>query len=250
MEAKHGSKVISVEDFEVLLALYKTEVPAKLDDLEAERLHEIPTRLSKRKASDAHLTKPELQTLMEWKLPSLRKLVASNSDEAVAETSRSAFALYAEDGEAWEAAISMLAKGLRGVGPATASLLLNVYDGARVPFFSDELFRWVMYEEGRGKGWDRPIKYTAGEYRQLFSAVESVRGRLNGQQEGREVTALEVEMVAYVLGRKKAGQEALANGKRAEGKGGAGRADGADRMEQEEEEEPKTRRASKRRKLA
>lgn len=142
--------------------------------------------------------------------PTLRKLIASNSDETVEETSRSAFALYAENTEAWEAAVSMLAKGLRGVGPATASLLLNVYDDIKVPFFSDELFRWTMYEEGKGKGWDRAIKYTIVEYREMFSRVMGLRLRLNEEQEGREVKSSEVEMVAYVLGRKKIGEESTA----------------------------------------
>lgn len=101
----------------------------------------------------------------------------------------------------------MLAKGLRGVGPATASLLLGVYDDVKIPFFSDELFRWVMYEEGKGRGWDRSIKYTIVEYRQMFSRVKELRQRLNEEQQGREVKSLEVEMVAYVLGRRKIGRE-------------------------------------------
>lgn len=66
MEESNHITAISIKDFDALLEDYKTEVPSKLEDLEAERMERIPTSLSKRE--DAHLTKKELQGLMEWKL--------------------------------------------------------------------------------------------------------------------------------------------------------------------------------------
>lgn len=147
--------------------------------------------------------------------PSLTKLVASNSEASVQESTKAAFALYndAKDDNdddsggssssgAWDASVGRLAKDLRGIGPATASLLLSVFDSERVPFFSDELFRWAMFEGdgGKGKEWDRKIKYSIGEYRQLVPLVQGLRERMEAE-EGEKVTALEAEMVAYVLGR-------------------------------------------------
>lgn len=95
----------------------------------------------------------------------------------------------------------MLAKDLRGIGPATASLLMSVYDSENAPFFSDELFQWMMFEDGKGKGWDRKIKYSIAEYKQMVPLVGAFRERL--EQAGGKATALEAEMVAYVLGRRK-----------------------------------------------
>jgi hypothetical protein len=84
---------------------------------------------------------------------------------------------------------------LKGIGPATASLLLSVASPDTIPFFSDEVFRWCMWDEpGSPSGWQRKIKYNVKEYEILVSKVEEVRKRLG-------VRALDVERVAWVLGR-------------------------------------------------
>ena len=105
---------------------------------------------------------------------------------------------------------------LRGVGPATATLILNCYDQTNVPFFSDELYRWVMWrapptpQSGvrpppRGLpvagtwGWAREIRYTVGDYLEIYPKVLELRRRLS-EESGQVVRALDVEMVAYVLG--------------------------------------------------
>lgn len=118
-------------------------------------------------------------------------------------------------------ATKQVTQKLSGVGPATASLFLSVMDMQRVPFFSDELFRWVMWnksssssssssakstdgKEGNGKGkagkteatesgWRRKIKYDMKEYAQLLERVAEIRERLG-------VSAVEVEKCAWVLG--------------------------------------------------
>ena len=139
--------------------------------------------------------------------PSLRKLVGSNSAEAVKETTRVAYALYAEDSDEWLVAVVKFAT-LRGIGPATASLLLSMYDPDTVPFFSDELFRWAKFSEGTGQGWDRKMTYSIKEYCEMYGIVQNLRKRLGETDEvgGRsKVTALNVEKVAYVLGRMRDG---------------------------------------------
>ena len=45
---------------------------------------------------------------------------------------------------------------LRGVGPATASLVLSVAFPMDVPFFGDEVFEWLCGGEGPEK---RKLKY-------------------------------------------------------------------------------------------
>ncbi|KAK8210329.1 hypothetical protein M8818_003497 [Zalaria obscura] len=209
MDPSHHPNVIDASSFDALLDAYPSTVSSKLDELEKARLETIPAALEQRKSSDAYLEKSEVQTLVDWKLshgtfrPSLKKLVASNSEEAVETTTKAAYGLYAEDKANHGKALKELAT-LRGIGPATASLLLSVYDPATIPFFSDELYRWIAWDseaKGKGKGWERKIGYTAKEYEALYGGVEKLRESL--EKNGRVTTALECEKVAYVLGRNK-----------------------------------------------
>ncbi|KAL9113978.1 MAG: hypothetical protein Q9187_007551, partial [Circinaria calcarea] len=103
------------------------------------------------------------------------------------------FAIYEADKSSYATALKELAK-LKGIGPATASLLLSVYDEENVPFFSDELFRWVCWDEQAG--WKRKIKYDMKEYGMLWEGVERLREKL-----GSKVKAVDLEKVAYVCGR-------------------------------------------------
>lgn len=126
----------------------------------------------------------------------LKGLIQQNPDDVVQETTRQAFAIYrAEDRATHKASVEAMT-ALRGVGPATASLLLATYAPTVVPFFSDELFRWAFFEPGKEKGWDRKIKYTLKEYRDLMDRVAGFRARI-----GAHVGCLDVEKVAYVLGK-------------------------------------------------
>jgi hypothetical protein len=60
---------ISKDDFEHILAQYPKTVPPKLADLEEQRLSTIPAKLKEREAKgNAHLTKIQLATLVDWKL--------------------------------------------------------------------------------------------------------------------------------------------------------------------------------------
>lgn len=112
-------------------------------------------------------------------------LVASNSPETAKETVQEALAVYKETGDV-DQTVQVLTK-LKGIGPATASLLLTVHDPTHVVFFSDEAFYWLCCE-----GKKLPIKYNAKEYRQLRLNAEELAGRLG-------VSATDIEKVSYVL---------------------------------------------------
>ncbi|OCT51652.1 ADA HAT complex component 1 [Cladophialophora carrionii] len=75
---------------------------------------------------------------------------------------------------------------LTGIGPATGTLILSVFNPELVPFFQDEMFAWFFPDAGK-------LKYSSKEYQLLFEAVTPVLTRLH-------VKAVELEQVAYVLG--------------------------------------------------
>lgn len=144
----------------------------------------------------------------------MKGLLQQNPDETVESTTKEGFEAYSGNSESVKTSLNILTK-LRGIGPATASLLLSVYDPETAPFFSDELFRWSFHEAGKGKGWDRDIKYNVKEYLQLFEKVQELRQRFRSEHQ-RDIAAAEIEKVAYVLG--KQGDEAIVNNvKQAEG---------------------------------
>lgn len=109
------------------------------------------------------------------------------------------FSIFDGTGASAKTSLNSLTQ-LKGVGPATASLLLSVRYPDTAPFFSDELFRWCFYQDGKGKGWDREIKYNLKEYLELFEKVQQLRARFEGDFK-RFVSAVEIEKVAYVLGK-------------------------------------------------
>lgn len=87
------------------------------------------------------------------------------------------------------AALDMVCK-LTGIGPATGTLILNVFDPKHIPFFQDEMFLWFFPDLKGAK-----LKYTQKEYLQLFDAASPVLKKLG-------VQAVELEKVAYVLSHK------------------------------------------------
>ena len=115
-------------------------------------------------------------------------LVLSNDEDTVKDVIQQAIEQYWTEGDAFKA-INAISK-LRGIGPATASLLLSVHDPENIIFFSDEAFYWLCCDAKKS-----PIKYNMKEYTQLVSAAESIIKRLR-------VKATEVEKVAYVLMRR------------------------------------------------
>ncbi|KAL8769869.1 MAG: hypothetical protein Q9209_004307 [Squamulea sp. 1 TL-2023] len=220
MHIKLAPDTISYEDFTTYRRVYdidKKKLPEKSEGLQELRYKDVPEVVAQRKKDgEAFLEKTEVQSLVEWKLkfgtyrPSLTKLVASNPVEDVRKTTASAFALISNDPNPSKA-ITTLSK-LKGIGPATASLLLSCYDPVTIPFFSDELFRWLHWQTGvdgntkkrKSKGTDdnvnanRKIGYTAKEYASIFEKTSALRERLS-KESGETVTAVDIEKAAYKI---------------------------------------------------
>lgn len=129
--------------------------------------------------------------------PNLAKLVAENSLDEVRTLTRDAFSSYEADNTTYAKSVTALSK-LKGLGPATASLILACYDSVHIPFFSDELFRYMHWEDAKSGGWDRKINYSMKEYKDLFERVQALRKRLE-KESGQVVKAIDVEKCSYAL---------------------------------------------------
>ena len=111
---------------------------------------------------------------------------------------------------------------LRGVGVATASLVLSIATGRseyaqQIPFYSDDMFLWLVVKDYpnptkssskrkvnskflRPNG-ELNVRYTLNEYRELWDACAELRMRLN-KEKGKDeefVSQNDIEKVAYVL---------------------------------------------------
>jgi NACalpha-BTF3-like transcription factor len=113
------------------------------------------------------------------------KLVSSNESSFVKGTIEAAMKIYRDKSDV-SATLDALCK-LKGIGPATASLLLSVHDPEQTIFFSDEAFWWLCCN-----GKKDTIKYNAKEYKALNAEAQKVVKRLG-------VKATDVEKVAYVV---------------------------------------------------
>ncbi|KAI1204816.1 DUF1479-domain-containing protein [Annulohypoxylon truncatum] len=159
-------------------------------ELDRFRYHDAITLFHSEKTRQP-MTLDNVKTLVDWKLrhgkfrPTLMKLVSSNDETVVEKTIQEAIEKYRENSDAPKALITI--SKLKGIGPATASLLLSVYGPDNVIFFSDEAFYWLC----RG-GQASPIKYNAKEYQELGTAAHSLIQRLG-------INAVDIEKVAYVL---------------------------------------------------
>ncbi|TAQ86385.1 hypothetical protein B7494_g5301 [Chlorociboria aeruginascens] len=169
----------------------KPDVPT-LEELDKYRYVDGPAHFSKKSGAVAFGLE-EVQKLVDWKLrhgtyhPSISKFVGKNSNELVKSTTFDAFAHYAKSPSDIATVIKKLAEPLKGVGPATASLLLAVYDPDHVPFFSDEIYRWLV------GGGDKIVpKYSPSEFETIISKTKALSNRLN-------VTPIQIEKVAFVL---------------------------------------------------
>lgn len=75
---------------------------------------------------------------------------------------------------------------LKGVGPATGSLVLNIFAPDLIPFFEDELFKWLVPEH------KTKLKYDKKEYGLLLEAALTLMKK-------HSITAREIEKIAYVV---------------------------------------------------
>ncbi|KAJ9656791.1 hypothetical protein H2198_004679 [Neophaeococcomyces mojaviensis] len=157
------------------------------------------------------LGKDQLARLVRWKIthgisrPFLPSMIQKNSEAEVQQHTAHASTLLSnlKDSsnryKAVGAALDEVCK-LKGVGPATGTLVLSIYDPRHVPFFADEVFAWVV-DRGGNEGWsdqrfevkNLKLKYDRKEYAALWEGVSKVVKGVG------EVTAQEIEKTAYVL---------------------------------------------------
>ncbi|KAI1649980.1 DUF1479-domain-containing protein [Daldinia loculata] len=193
---------ISLEQFQQLLGRYESLIESissakgakpgqkTLLELEQFRYRDAVTAYGS-EGSKSTMALNDVKTLVDWKLrhgkfrPTLMKLVSSNDDALVERIIREAVEEYRTSLDTSKAVRTIT--NLKGIGPATASLLLSVHDSHGVIFFSDEVFYWLCCN-----GQKSPIKYNAKEYQELSTTAQVLAKRLG-------VDAVDVEKVAYVL---------------------------------------------------
>ncbi|KAG8721573.1 hypothetical protein FRC08_012016 [Ceratobasidium sp. 394] len=153
---------------------------------------------------------------MDWKLtrgkfrPTLPGLIDQNAQQKVKTCTQQAFlalsqletnskdqGLTSESQKSFRALLKTLCAGLKGVGPATGSLVLSVFDD-RIPFMSDEAYIWAMYadeEAASGKRkLKREVKYTEKGYLDFATRIWEISMQV-------ERTPAQVERAGWVLGR-------------------------------------------------
>lgn len=130
------------------------------------------------------------------------KLVSSNSEDVIRDTTTRAYAAVSSIPSSKSETVAQgimealsILTSLRGIGPASASLLLSVRFPTSVPFFSDEAYRWLTCNTS-GDPWTSNIKYNVKEFRQMLEACLALCKRL-------EVDAVDVEKAGWVLGHEK-----------------------------------------------
>jgi hypothetical protein len=146
---------------------------AKLIELDRWYQRELPGAIAGRRTP--HVTHEELTRLTEWKMargvwraPNL-VLVRSNAPSTVQEVSAAALALVPHPTKP----IALLAKELKGVGPATASAAVAAVRPGVYPFF-DELV--AAQVPGLGK-----VAWTMGYYARYAEALRDLARGLGGE---------------------------------------------------------------------
>ena len=121
--------------------------------------------------SEYYLTKEELSNIMKWKLMRgkfrpLQKMVDENSSEFIKLCTNNAFNILEDN---WKNALKELMK-LKGIGVATASIILSVFCPNHFPFMSDEVIESVH---------DGKKYYTNSVYFSIQSKLENKKNELN-----------------------------------------------------------------------
>lgn len=145
---------------------------AKLAELDRWYHDELPGAIASRRRP--HVTSPELVRLTEWKMargvwraPNL-VLVRGNSPETVVAVSADALALMPHPTKP----VGLMAKELKGVGPATASAVVAAIRPDVYPFF-DELVAEQLPALGK-------VAWTLGYYARYAEALREMAARLGG----------------------------------------------------------------------
>ncbi|KAJ5630693.1 uncharacterized protein N7484_010793 [Penicillium longicatenatum] len=206
----------------------------KFVKLDQWRYEDMPGIIAERKVSNEEVVnKEDLITVMEWKTthgtprPMLMGMIKSNQSNLVSKCTSSAISALPTahpilDAENAFPKTSMDALNpLRGVGVATASLVLSIATGRneyaqQIPFYSDDMFLWLVVKDYPStklstkpkvdSKFMRPngelnVRYTLNEYRELWDACAELRMRLNKEVDRDEgyVSPNDIEKVAYVL---------------------------------------------------
>ncbi|KAI5956586.1 hypothetical protein KGF54_001061 [Candida jiufengensis] len=175
-----------------------TKTLEQLDYWKDNELQDIVKTRYNPKDQTTYLTKNEVVNLMDWKLskgkfrPQLPKLIRSNSEKDVEQFTKDGFRIFLqysqslpkdftwikasiEDREEYSKVLKSSMKELcklKGVGPATASLLLTclfkINEKITPPFFSDEAFMYYVIDPSRP---NTSIKYNVKEYLEEYIPI-------------------------------------------------------------------------------
>jgi hypothetical protein len=129
------------------------------------------------------------------------ELASGNGVAAVRETTQKAFSEYDADPSKINKPIKTL-QTLEGIPLQAATLILSIYDPTRVPYFSDELDRYIQWEEAmkRAGNAEKNISHTMKEYTHLIENTQGICKRVNSDKgEGEAIKAVDVEIVAHQL---------------------------------------------------
>ncbi|KAJ5939465.1 hypothetical protein N7466_002599 [Penicillium verhagenii] len=216
----------------------------KFVSLDSWRYEGMPAVIAGRRSAGAGaaLSKEELVDVMEWKTthgtfrPMLMGMIKSNPSSFVIDCTSAAISSLptesaVESDKAFPQASMDALQRLRGVGAATASLILSMATAKsdvldQHPFYSDEMFLWLVVKEypdaspssdplpklkpkpkpkadskfKRKANGDLVLGYTLAEYKDLWRAALCLRKRLSeGVEGGLKISQNDVEKVAYVL---------------------------------------------------
>ncbi|KAJ5587852.1 uncharacterized protein N7459_003617 [Penicillium hispanicum] len=231
-----GAALLQKTDFNPSELKYIREETERFARLDAWRYETMPRALAERRGlvgadgeagmvkSETFFDKQELITIMDWKTqhglprPTLMGMVKSNQNKNVLRCAAAAInALPTADpmlapNEAFPKASIDALQPLRGVGTATASLMLSIATGCgdadhQVPFYSDDVYLWLCLKdfpetESKPKQlisnggaepskpkkkvskFKRPngelnVKYNIAEYRNLWDASWELQKRMN-----------------------------------------------------------------------
>ncbi|KAJ5610812.1 hypothetical protein N7510_007531 [Penicillium lagena] len=229
-----GAALIQKTDSNAAEELYIQTETDKYLELDQLRYEGLPKKVAERKTGDdgkeknGYLIKDELVSIMEWKLkhgvarPTLMGYIKANQANLVRESTATALSalptadpmLYPDEAFP-RPSLDALTKPLRGIGPATASLILSISTAEgdashQIPFYSDDVYLWLCLKEfpepedaqkpqssissggasvetnpkKKPSKYKRPngelnIKYNVSEYRELWNASWELRERLN-----------------------------------------------------------------------
>ncbi|KAJ5160504.1 uncharacterized protein N7482_007508 [Penicillium canariense] len=233
-----GAMLLQKTEFDPSEEKYIKEETENFLTLDEWRYEKMPGIVARRreKGESEFLTKEELITVMDWKMkhgvyrPTLMGMIKANQNKTVLSCASAALAALPTKVDPILAPNEAFPKPsidafgpVRGVGPATASLILSIATAKgnpseEVPFYSDDVYLWLClkdFPEPERKGEEtvskfrKPngelnVRYTIAEYRKLWEASWELHERLNRDMDAESqsksrISHCDIEKVAYVL---------------------------------------------------